>query len=86
MNIKPIGERVIIRPSEVENTTAGGIIIPGSSNAPTKGEVLAIGSKCEEVKVGDMVFFESFATKEIKADTEDLLVLKEEDITAIIEE
>lgn len=85
MNIKPLGARAIIRATEKENTTASGIIIPGSGEAPTQGEVVAIGSKCEEIKVGESVFFESFATKEIDTGEEKLLIIKEEDITAIVE-
>jgi chaperonin GroES len=85
MNIKPLGDRVIIRGIEEDNTTAGGIIIPGNSQAPTRGDVMAVGVKCEEVKVGDKVFFEDFATKEIDTGSEKFLIIKEEDITAIVE-
>lgn len=85
MNLKPLGDRVLVRGIEAENTTASGIIIPGTPEAPSKGEVVAIGSKCEEVKVGDNVFFESFATKEVNTGDEKLLIIKEEDISAIVE-
>ena len=85
MNLKPLGPRAIIRATEAENTTASGIIIPGSGEAPTRGEIVAIGVKCEEVKVGDNVFFEGFATKEINNGSEKLLIIKEEDITVIVE-
>jgi chaperonin GroES len=85
MNIKPLGDRVIIKRAEEEKTTAGGIIIPDSaSEKPSKGEVLAVGSKCEEVSVGNNVFFESYATKEISDGDNKYLVVKEEDITAVI--
>jgi chaperonin GroES len=85
MNIKPLGARALIRPVEKENTTASGIIIPGAAEAPSTGEVVATGSKCEELKTGDSVFFENFATKEIDTGEEKLLIIKEEDITAIVE-
>ena len=85
MNIKPLKDRVIIKRADEEKTTASGIIIPDSATEkPAKGEILAVGIKCEEVKVGDQVLFESYATKEITEGDTKYLIVKEEDITAII--
>lgn len=84
MNLKPLGDRIIIKQAEAETTSAGGIIIPGSGEKPNQGEVLAIGTKCEEVKVGDVVLYDGFTGKEITDGANDFIVVKEEDITAII--
>tara|TARA_B100001079_G_scaffold183530_1_gene157969 strand:+ start:196 stop:483 length:288 start_codon:yes stop_codon:yes gene_type:complete len=94
MNIHPTRDRVIVRRTEEEKTTASGLIIPDSaSEKPSEGEVIAVGSGkvtdsgkivAMEVKVGDQVLFGQFAGTEIKADGEILLVMNESDIVAII--
>ena len=62
MIIKPLGERVLIKQTEQEEVTKSGIVLPGtaSKEKPIIGEVLAVGSKIEEVKVGDKVIFEKY--------------------------
>ncbi|MDC9726918.1 MAG: co-chaperone GroES [Candidatus Thioglobus sp.] len=95
MNIRPTRDRVIVRRTEEEKTTASGLIIPDSaSEKPSQGEVLAAGNGrvadtgeviAMEVKAGDQVLFGQFAGTEIKSDGETLLVMNESDILAIVE-
>jgi len=95
MNIRPLHDRVIVRRMEEERTSAGGIVIPDSATEkPIQGEVLAVGNgKISEsgdvrpldVKVGDKVLFGKYAGTEVKVDGEELLVMREEDIMAVIE-
>lgn len=94
MNVKPLHDRVLIRRIEQEEKTAGGIIIPDSAKEkPMQGEVLAIGDGSRDdkgartpldVKVGDVVLFGKWAGTEVKVAGEDLMIMKESDIIAII--
>ena len=96
MKIKPLHDRVLVRRTEEETKTAGGIIIPDSAKEkPMQAEVLAIGSGARDdtgriipmdVRVGDFVMFTKWAGTEIKVDGEDLLIMKESDIIAIIDD
>lgn len=96
MIIKPLYDRVVVRRLEAEKTTRGGIIIPdNTAEKPTQGEVVATGegSVTESgelrplvVKPGDRVLFGQYAGAEVEIDGEKLLVLKESDLLAIIEE
>lgn len=90
--IKPLADRVVVRPIEREETTKGGIVIPDTAKErPQEGEVVAVGpGKYEdgkrvpmEVKVGDRVLFAKYGGTEIKIDGEEYLVLRESDILAI---
>ncbi len=95
MNIRPLHDRVIVRRMEEETTTAGGIVIPdNAAEKPARGEILAAGNgKITDsgdvrelaVKVGDKVLFGKYAGTEIKVDGEELLVMREDDIVAVIE-
>ncbi len=95
MNIRPLHDRVIIRRTEEEKTTASGLIIPDSATEkPSKGEILAAGNGrindngdilALDVKVGDQVLFGQYAGTEIKVDGEALLVMREDDIVAVVE-
>jgi chaperonin GroES len=94
MNIKPLHDRVAIKPVEHENKTAGGIIIPDTAKEkPMRGEVIAVGDgiKSEngniiplDVKVGDIVLFGKWGGTEIKLDGQDITIMKESDILAIL--
>ncbi|MEA4891043.1 MAG: co-chaperone GroES [Peptococcaceae bacterium] len=94
MNIKPLGEKVIIRPISAEQKTVGGIVLPDTAKEkPQQGEILAVGpgrvldngSRLPlEVKVGDKVLFSKYAAVDIKVDDEDLILLNERDIHAIL--
>lgn len=90
--IKPLADRVVVRPIEREETTKGGIVIPDTAKErPQEGEVVAVGpGKYEdgkrvpmEVKVGDRVLFAKYGGTEVKIDGDEYLVLRESDILAI---
>ena len=95
MKLKPLGDRVLVKRLEQEEVTRGGIIIPDSAKEkPMKGEVIAVGpGKVGEdgknikmnVAAGDLVLFNKYAGTEIKLDDEDFLVMREDDILAVIE-
>ena len=89
MNIKPLADRVLVKPADAEEKTASGIIIPDSAKEkPLKGEVLATGNgtKDEEmvVKKGDNVLYGKYAGTEIELDGEKYLIMRQSDILAII--
>ena len=95
MNIRPLHDRVIIRRMEEEKTSPGGIVIPDSATEkPIKGEVVAVGKgkilengdvRPLDVKVGDMILFGKYSGTEVSVDNEELLVMREDDITAIVD-
>ncbi|MFT5398450.1 MAG: chaperonin GroES [Planctomycetota bacterium] len=95
MNIRPLHDRVIVRRMEEERTTAGGIVIPDSATEkPSTGEILAVGKgkitdsgelRALEVKVGDSVYFGKYSGTELKVDGEELLIMREDDIIAVVE-
>jgi chaperonin GroES len=95
MNIRPLHDRVIVRRKEEERTTAGGIVIPDSATEkPSTGEILAVGNgrtndagevRPLEVKVGDTVYFGKYSGTELKVDGEELLIMREDDIIAVVE-
>jgi chaperonin GroES len=96
INLKPLGDRLIVLPLEQEEMTAGGIVLPETAKEkPQKGEVLAAGPGGRdesgeripmEVSVGDTVLFAKYAGTEIKIDGDKHLILRESDILAIVEE
>lgn len=94
MNIRPLGDRVLIQPIKADEKTAGGIIIPDSANKdkPIQGTVKAVGEgkKTDEgsrialdVKVDDVVFFSKYAGTDLKIDGEDYLIIQESEILAV---
>ena len=95
MNIRPLHDRVIIRRMEEEKTSPGGIVIPDSATEkPIKGEVVAIGKgkilengdvRPLDVKVGDTILFGKYSGTEVSVHGEELLVMREDDITAIVD-
>ncbi|MDF1821559.1 MAG: co-chaperone GroES [Alcanivoracaceae bacterium] len=95
MSIRPLHDRVLVRREEEETKTAGGIVLPGSAaEKPSRGEVIAAGNgKIQEngdvrpldVKVGDKVIFGQYAGNTVKVDGEDLLIMSEGEILAVIE-
>jgi chaperonin GroES len=89
MNIKPLADRVLVRPAQAEEKTASGIIIPDSAKEkPLKGEVVAVGNgtKDEEmvVNVADVVLYGKYAGTELDVDGEKLLIMRQSDILAIV--
>lgn len=92
--IKPLYDRVVVKVLEEEEKTAGGIVLPDTAKEkPQKGEVLAVGPGAvredgtrvpPEVKTGDKVLFAKYAGTEVKVDGEELLILRESDILAVV--
>jgi chaperonin GroES len=96
MNVKPLGDRIVIRREEAREKTTGGIILPDSArNKPQRGKVLAVGPgkvrskdgsvSSLQVKVGDTVLFTNWAGDEFKQSRgDDILLMREEDVLAVI--
>ncbi|MCK5129912.1 MAG: co-chaperone GroES [Clostridiales bacterium] len=94
MKIKPLGDRVVIKNLEAQETTASGIVLPGSAQEkPQYAEVVAVGpgglvdgkEVKMNVKVGDKVIFSKYSGTEIKIDDEELVIVRQNDILAIAE-
>ena len=93
MNLRPLGDRLVIKKVEVEEKTKSGIVLPSTAKEqPSMAEVLAIGSditddekKKDTIKVGDKVIFSKYAGTEIKVDGQELTILKLGDILAVVE-
>jgi chaperonin GroES len=95
MKIRPLHDRVVIRRTEEERTSPGGIVIPDSAaEKPIKGEVVAVGKgklldsgevRALDLKKGDKVLFGKYSGTEVKVDGEELLVMREDDVMAVIE-
>ncbi len=95
MKLKPLNDRVLVKRLEMEEKTAGGIYIPDSAKEkPMKGEIVAAGpGKLDDkgervamtVKAGDTVLFAKYAGSEVAIDGEEILVMREDDILAIVE-
>lgn len=96
MKIRPLHDRAVIRRMEEQHTSPGGIVIPDTAaEKPIRGEVIAVGKgkilengevRPMDIKVGDQVLFGKYAGTEVKIDGEEYLVMREDDIMAIIEE
>jgi chaperonin GroES len=95
MNMRPLHDRVIIKRAEEETTSAGGIVLPGSAaEKPSRGHVISVGRgkilengeiRPLDVKAGDQVLFGKYSGNEVKIDGEDFIVMREDEIMAIIE-
>jgi chaperonin GroES len=96
LNIRPLGDRVLVKRVEAEEKTAGGIILPDTAKEkPKEGRVIAVGDgKLQDdgtrsklsVKKNDRVLFTSYAGTDVKIDGEELLIMREDDILGVIEE
>jgi len=96
MNLRPLHDRVIVKRMEEERMSAGGIVIPDSAaEKPIRGKILAVGNgkilesgekRALDVKAGDKVLFGKYSGTEVKVEGEELLVMREEDIMAVIED
>ena len=94
MNIKPLGDRVVIKKLEAESTTKSGIVLTGTAKEqPQEAEVMAVGpgavvdgKRVEmEVKVGDKILYSKYAGKDVKVAGEEYIILRQDDILAIVE-
>lgn len=94
MNLKPLGERIIIKKVEVQEKTKSGIVLPQSAKEqPLMAEIIAISDEIindeerkDQVKVGDKVIFSKYAGTEIKVEDEEVTILKLEDILAVVQD
>ena len=94
MAIQPLADRVLVKALEAETKTKGGIVLPDTAKEkPQKGEIIAVGTgkfledgtkKNLEVKVGDRILYGKYAGTEIKVEDQEYLILREEDILAIV--
>ena len=95
MKIRPLHDRVLVRREEEETKTAGGIVLPGSAaEKPSRGAVIAVGNgkiqengdvRALDVKAGDKVIFGQYSGNTVKVDGEELLIMSEAEILAVIE-
>ncbi|MDA7772954.1 co-chaperone GroES [Pseudomonadales bacterium] len=95
MNIRPLQDRVVVRRTEEETKSAGGIVLPGSATEkPSQGEVLAVGpgKKLDsgsvqpvDLKAGDRVLFGQYAGNTVKIDGEELLIMNESEVFGVVE-
>jgi chaperonin GroES len=95
MKIRPLHDRVIVKRLESETRTAGGIVIPDSAaEKPVQGKIVAVGKgkiledgsvRALDVKVGDKILFGKYSGTEVKVDGDELVVMREEDVMAVIE-
>lgn len=95
VRLQPLGDRVVVEREESESRTAGGILLPDSAqNKPARGTVVSVGEgrlndkgerKALQVKPGDRVLFTSYAGEQFKVGDEELLLMREDDILAVIE-
>ena len=96
MKLKPLGDRLIVKPLDEEETTASGIVLPDTAKEkPQKGEVLAVGDGRWDddgekripldVSEGDTVLYSKYGGTEVKVDGDDLLVLRESDVLAVVQ-
>ncbi|MGN6390495.1 MAG: co-chaperone GroES [Burkholderiaceae bacterium] len=95
MNLRPLHDRVIVKRLDQETKTASGIVIPdAAAEKPDQGEVIAVGNgkvledgkvRALEVKVGDRVLFGKYSGQTVKVEGEELLVMKEEDLFAVVQ-
>ena len=95
MKIRPLHDRVIVKRLELERTSPGGIVIPDSAaEKPSQGKIVAVGKgkiledgtvRPLDLKVGDKILFGKYSGTEVKMDGDDLVVMREEDVMAVIE-
>ena len=95
MKLKPLGDRLVVEPKERESTTASGLVLPETAKEkPQEGEVLAVGPGrrdadgkriAMDVEVGDIVLYAKYGGTEVKIDDKKVLILKESDVLAILE-
>lgn len=87
--LKPLAKRVLVKPVEIEETTASGLVLPSSAQEKENvGEIVAVGNDIEEkdgVKVGDRVVYKQFGATEVKDEGADYLILEIKDVLAVFE-
>lgn len=86
MNLLPLGERLVLKQCQAEETTKSGIVLPGQSQEkPQEAVVVAVGPEVKaELAAGDKVIYSKYAGSTVKVDGEELMIIKEEDILAVV--
>lgn len=85
MKVQPLGDRVVAKPIEAETKSAAGILLPDSAkDRPQSAKVEAVGQDVKEVKVGDQILHSEYGPSKFKLNGEELLLIKEEDILAVV--
>jgi chaperonin GroES len=95
MALKPLGDRLIVKPTEAEEKTAGGIVLPDTAKEkPQQGEVIAVGpgklldngkTATVEVAVGDVVYYAKYGGTEIKLGANEYVILRQDDVLAVLD-
>ena len=90
MKLRPLGDKVVIKPLEAEETTASGIVLPGQDKEkPQQAEVVAVGPGTDEVtmevKVGDKVIYSKYSGTDVKLEGEEYIIVRQNDILAVVE-
>jgi chaperonin GroES len=95
MSLKPLADRLIVKPTKADETTAGGIVLPDTAQEkPQKGEVIAVGpgklldngkTVPMEMKVGDTIYYAKYGGTEVKIGGEEYVILRQDDVLAIVE-
>ncbi len=85
MKLQPLADRIVAKSLEAEAKTSAGLYIPDTAKEkPQMGEVQAVGKDVKEVKVGDQILYTKYGPNEVKIDGQELLLLKEEDVLAVV--
>ena len=85
MKLKPLQDRIVVSYAEAQEKTAGGLYVPDAAKEkPQEGTVEAVGSEVKEIKVGDVVLFDKYGGSRITVGDDDKLIIKEEDILAVV--
>ncbi len=87
MNLRPLGDRLVIKQAVAEETTKSGIVLPGQTKEkPQEATIVAVGSGVkEELKVGDTIIYSKYSGNNVKVDDEEYIIVKEEDILAVLQ-
>lgn len=86
MNLRPLGDRLVIKQAVAEETTKSGIVLPGQTKEkPQEATIVAVGSGVkEDLKVGDTIIYSKYSGNNVKVDDEEYIIVKEEDILAVL--
>ena len=87
MNLRPLGDRLVIKQAVAEETTKSGIVLPGQTKEkPQEATIVAVGSGVkEDLKVGDTIIYSKYSGNNVKVDDEEYIIVKEEDVLAVLQ-
>jgi chaperonin GroES len=86
MKLQPLGDRLVAKPLEAQEKTTSGFYVPDTAKEkPQIGEVVAIGKDVKEIKVGDQIVYSQYKPDNFKVDSQEMLVMKEEDVLAVVQ-